>query len=214
MDARSIAQRIVAAFVIIMMAGGNVAGAVRTYSWSGSLPIPAASEPESHLGKGNMADAIIEITDHLTIHDLDIRINLAHEGLYDLQIILQSPAMTNVVLNLADNTAFLTTDKDGWSTVLGGSGWIAFDDEAVLPIEQATDPFTGSFRPASTYQLSEFDGQDAYGSWHLKISDIYDDHTGTLNDFEIAISVPEPATAMFLMFGISAMTLLRHRKTR
>ncbi|MHC4084469.1 MAG: proprotein convertase P-domain-containing protein [Planctomycetota bacterium] len=89
-----------------------------------------------------------------------------------------------------------------------------FDDEAELSIKQAEPPFTGSFRPVEPYKLSDFDGEDAYGIWRLQIYDAWDWDTGTLDSFELVITTPEPATAIFLILGASLVTLFNTRRCR
>ena len=85
------------------------------------LPIPAIGDPQREFGRGWMADAIAEVPDHFTIYDLDVGISLTHGSLYDLQITLQSPAGTNVVLNPSGNLAFIVRGEDGRYGPVGGS---------------------------------------------------------------------------------------------
>ncbi len=212
MNVRSAVKRIAAILLIAVTtlgprtpAGAAFASPAHIYSRSFDLPIPAPDDPGSELGKGWMADAIIEITDHLTIDDLDICISLTHGAFLDLQIILQSPAGTNVILNLAGNLAFIVRGEDNRLTTVGGSAQFVFDDEAGLSIEQAAEPFTDSYRPAWT--LSSFDNEDAYGTWRLQIYDRLEADTGTLNSFELIITTPEPATAILLILGIALLRL-------
>jgi len=213
MDARNAVQRIVAILVIVAGAcGGDAvyAGPVYTYHGSFNLPIPAPDEPESEFGRGWMASAVIEVPDHHIITDLDINISLTHESLFDLQILLQSPAGTNVALNLAGNLAFIVRDKDGKLRPVGGSRDLLFDDEAQVSIEQASIPFVGPFRPV--WSLSLFDKEDSFGLWHLQIYDAFYADTGTLNNFELIFTVPEPATATLLTLGAGLLLLLRPRR--
>ena len=130
---------------------------------------------------------------------------MTHGAFFDLQIILQSPAGTNITLNLAGNFAFIVRDEDNRLTTVGGSAQFVFDDEAGLSIEQAAEPFTDSYRPAWT--LSSFDNEDAYGPWRLQIHDRLEADTGTLNSFELIITTPEPATAILLILGIALLRL-------
>jgi subtilisin-like proprotein convertase family protein len=204
-------QRIVMILVIVAGAWGSAicTGSVHIYSSGNfSLLIPSPDEPESEYGRGWMADAIIEIPDHIVISDLDIGVILAHESLFDLQILLQSPVGTNVALNLAGNLAFIVRGEDGGLTAVGGSGKLIFDDEADVSIEQATEPFFSSYRPV--WDLSLLDNEDAYGPWRLRVYDAFYADTGTLNSFELVITSPEPATAVLLILGFSLMTLLNH----
>ncbi|MHC4336456.1 MAG: proprotein convertase P-domain-containing protein [Planctomycetota bacterium] len=209
MNATHVLKRIVAILLIAVTtpAGAAFASPAHIYSRSFDLPIPAPDDPGSELGKGWMADAIIEITDHLTIDDLDVCISLTHGAFFDLQIILQSPAGTNVALNLAGNFAFIVRGEDNRLTAVGGSAQFVFDDEAGLSIEQAAEPFTDSYRPA--WILSSFDNEDAYGTWRLQIHDAFYADTGTLNSFELIITTPEPATAILLILGIALLRLQR-----
>jgi hypothetical protein len=213
MDARNAVQRIVAILVILTGArGGAYAGPVYIYSDQFNLSIPALDEPESEFGKGWMADAIIDVTDHFIISDLDVSLTLMHESLFDLQILLKSPAGTDVVLNLAGNLAFIVRGEDGRLTAVGGSGEMVFDDEAEVSIEQASVPFVGPFRPV--WNLSLFDKEDSFGLWSLRIYDAFYADTGTLDSFELIITTPEPATTTLLALGAGLLFLLRPRRYR
>ena len=84
-----------------------------------------------------------------------------------------------------------------------------FDDEAELAIEQGIAPFTGRFRPKEGNFLSTFDDTDAFGQWRLCINDLYHKDSGYLENFELRITVPEPASfAFFTLAGI----LMRRRR--
>ncbi len=192
-------------FVAVLLGLGAMtfpvcANEVYTYSDDFNLQIPA----DLNASKGWMADAVIEIDRHVTILDLDVGITLTHSNVFDLQISLQSPEGTTVLLNKYDFSDFFQ-GADYTQTV--------FDDEAQLPIAQAQPPFTGRFRPNSSDSLELFDGQDAYGPWHLQIYDAYHADTGTLESFELTLTtVPEPATAALLVLGAGLATLLRPRR--
>ncbi len=175
---------------------------VYKYEGEFNLQIPA----DSDASKGWMADAVIEIDYHLTILDLDVGITLTHSNVFDLQIYLQSPTGTTLSLNAynPDNEFFQGADYS--QTV--------FDDEAPTPIGQAQPPFTGQFKPKGGNLLEVFDGQDAYGPWHLQIYDAYHYDTGTLDNFELTITTPEPATVVLLALGTGFVALLRPRRRR
>jgi len=207
-------QRIGAILVIVAGACGGVvyAGHVHIYSGDFNLPIPSLDEPESKYGRGWMADAIIEVpAPHFIISDLNVRLTLTHGSLFDLQILLQSPVGTNVLLNPAGNLAFIVRGKDGRLHAYGGSVEWFFDDEAEVSIEQATELFLGAFRPVEN--LSSFDEQDAYGFWRLRIYDAFYADTGTFNRFELMIETPEPATAILLTFGAGLLRLFKPRRS-
>ena len=187
--------------VIVAGAWGSAicAGSVHIYSSDFNLSIPSPDEPESEYGRGWMDDAIMEIPHHFTIHDLDVGISLTHENFIDLQIILQSPWGTAIVLNPALNIALLN---------IGGHMEIVFDDEAEVLIECTVAPLQGSYRPVDP--LAVFHGENVFGEWRLKILDWWAADTGTLNSFELVITTPEPATAILLTLGFSLMTRLNH----
>ncbi len=208
MDTHSRAQWIVAVLLGVgAMSFPVFANEVYTYSGDFNLQIPA----DLDASEGGMDDAVIQVSEPFTIYDLDVRISFTHESLFDLQIVLQSPAGTNVALSSAGNLAFIVRDEDNRLTAVGGSGEWFFDDEAQVSIEEATEPFFGSFRPVES--LSLFDKENAYGSWRLQINDRWQAHTGTLESFELTITtVPEPATVALLVLGAGLAALLRPRR--
>jgi len=212
MDAHNAVQRIVAIVLIVVGVSFPVfAGPVHIYGGEFDLPIPAMDDPQREYGRGWMADALIEVPVSFNIHDLDVRLTLTHEALFDLQILLQSPAGTNVLLNPAGNLAFIVRGEDGRLTAYGGSvNWV-FDDEAEVLIEEATEPFVGVFRPV--WNLSLFDNEDTCGLWRLQIEDRWQAHTGNLDSFELIITTPEPATAILLLLGTALITLLKPPST-
>lgn len=175
-----------------------VAAPVHVFGGPFNLRIPA--DPDST--KGWMADAIIEVPEHLTISDLDIGITITHTKVFDLQIFLKSPSGTRVLLNMYDPFTEYFEGQNYEQTI--------FDDEASVPIEEGRPPFTGRFRPRQPSSLSAFDGQDAYGFWRLQIYDAYYADAGWLKNCELFITVPEPASAAFFLL---AVTLLRLRKS-
>ena len=201
MDSCSAVQRIVAILVIVAggCGGAVFAGSVHTYRGDFNLRIP--EEPNG--SQGWMTDAIIDVPDNFTIHDIDVGISLTHTSVFDLQIFLQSPAETMLCLNMYNYDEYFE-GADYTRTI--------FDDEAESPIGQASPPFTGRFRPVEPYKLSQFDGQDAYGIWRLQIYDAFYADTGTLNSFELIFTVPEPATTTFLTLGAGLLLMLRPRR--
>ena len=200
MDARNAALNIVAILVIAVgWAFPVFADSIHIYSGDFDLSIPAAPDDT----RGWMDNAIIEVGDYHIIHDIDVGITATHTSVFDLQIYLQSPAGTQLSLNMYNLDEYFE-----------GANYIdtVFDDEAEVPIEQGEAPFTGRFRPRAGNLLQVFDGQNAYGLWRLQIYDAFYADTGTLNSFELMITTPEPATAILLLLGTGLMTVFKPRR--
>lgn len=194
MDTRNAVQRTVAILIIVAGACSNTVFARTIYTYGGDFDLPISD-------KSWMPDAVIDVGDHYTIHDLDVGITVTHTRVFDLQIFLQNP----------DGTKRICLNMYNFDEYFEGANYTntIFDDEAEIPIEQAEPPFTGRFRPIWPYELSAFDDQDAYGTWHLQIYDSWQWDTGTLNSFEIIVTTPEPATAILLLLGTGLMTLFK-----
>jgi subtilisin-like proprotein convertase family protein len=171
-------------------------GTAITYVYDGPFrPIPA----DANLNIGPMDDAVIDVPAHLIITDLDVAVDIVHTNVFDLDIVLKGPAGQEIYLNFYEDINGLTKAQDYSGTV--------FDDEAFLAIEQGSAPFTGHFRPKRGNFLSTFYGTDAFGEWRLYIDDIYENDRGHLENFELRITVPEPAT--FMLFSLAGLFLRR-----
>ncbi len=169
-----------------------LAAPVRIYQADFNSPIPSPHDPDSQYGRGWMQDAIIDIPDHFTILDIDVGINVTHSSAFDLQIFLQSPAGTNLLLNMYNFDEFFE-GADYADTI--------FDDEALTAIEHGNAPFNGRFKPRAPSLLDTFDGEDTFGQWRLRIYDAYYADTGKLKNFKLFITVPEPASLSLFAFA-------------
>jgi len=179
------------------------------YSKDFNLPIPSPNDPDSEYSMGRMDDAIIIVPEPFLIRDVDVAVGLTHGAFFDLEIILQSPEGTKVVLNPAGNLAFIVKDEKGVRPVGGSAQWL-FDDEADVSIEQATEPYSGPYQPVEL--LSAFDGESMLGEWSLQICDWWPAHTGSLDRLELIFTVPEPATAILLVFATFLAVITRPQK--
>jgi subtilisin-like proprotein convertase family protein len=184
------------------------AAPVRIYHADFNSPIPA------NIGDTNgwMNDAIIDITDHFTILDLDVSLNVTHGAFFDLQIHLTSPAGTNIVLNNSGNSVFIERKPDGRLGPVGGNLTLSFDDQAELPIDQAARPFTDPYKPIDPYTLSMFDGEDTFGQWQLRIYDAALAHTGNLHNLKLTFTIPEPASLSLFALTAGLITARRPRR--
>ena len=202
-------QWIVAILVVVVGVSFPVfAGPVHIYGGDFNLPIPKLDSSDPDISRGWMADAVIEITDHFIVSDLDVRIDITHTNVFDLQIFLQSPAGTRICLNMYNLREFF--EAANYTQTI-------FDDEAEDPIEEGEPPFAGRFRPKAIDPLNlleAFSGENADGIWQLQIYDMWSVDTGTLDNFELVITAPEPATAILLLLGTGLITLFKPRRCR
>ncbi len=166
--------------------------------------IPA--DPQN--SKGPMEEATITITDNFTISDLDVIITIDHTNVFDLQLFLESPAKTRICLNIYDFKKEFFKGKGYTQT--------RFDDEAALGIEHGRAPFNGRFRPKAIDPqnlLAAFDGESLAGTWKLQVYDSFFYDTGYLKTFKLIVTIPEPASAVLLTFGILFAMLPRPRRS-
>lgn len=135
---------------------------------SGPKPIPAVGT------QGTMTDTLT-VTDARAIKDLNLRLDLDHTYVADLEIILISPDGTERVLFNRHGG-----DGDDFNDVL-------LDDEAATSIVDATPPYSGSLRP--TNGLNAFDGKSALGTWTLLIRDHTALNSGQLNSWGLEFTL-------------------------
>jgi subtilisin-like proprotein convertase family protein len=201
MDARNTMQGIVAVLVVAGASFPVLANPIYTYGGDFNLPILDPPGPGSL-----MTLVTVDVPDLFIISDLDVRINITHTKVFDLQLFVQSPDGIRICLNMYDFTEFFE-GADYKQTI--------FDDEAEVPIEEGEPPFSGRFRPKAVdpHNLLEvFTGMNACGSWQLQIYDMWPVDSGTLDSAELIITTPEPATAMFLTLGAGFVILYKSRR--
>jgi len=179
------------------------AGAVTQWTYEDTFDLRIPADPAT--SKGWMVDAVLDVPDHITIEDLDVSVSLTHTCVFDLQLFLTDPSGGTVVLNYY-----------GLSDYFEGENYeqTVFDDEALVSIQDATAPFTGRFRPVES--LAAFDGQDAYGSWALRIYDGFAVDSGQLETFGLTINttaVPEPTTTALTLLGLGLVRLSTLRRS-
>ena len=115
------------------------------------------------------------------IKDLNVRINsIDHSFVGDLKVELVSP----------DNSTTVRLIEHVGGPNNGGDDLVdtVFDDEAATTIGSGASaaPYTGSFRPQGD-QLERFDGKEQQGTWKLRVSDRYENDTGSLLGWGLTI---------------------------
>jgi subtilisin family serine protease/subtilisin-like proprotein convertase family protein len=108
------------------------------------------------------------------ITDINVTVNFRHDWIGDLDVFLVSPSGRRVELF----TDLNSNERNITRTVL--------DDEATLEIVHGSSPYTGSFMPEG--RLSDFDGEQAVGTWYLEVTDDNVNEFGTLLGWSLELS--------------------------
>lgn len=193
---------------ILLLAARSVQGGgtnvVYTYAGSFNLAIPA--DPLE--SRGWMQDAVICVPRHIVVVDLNVLVNIRHTAAFDLQLFLKGPSGRVVKLAASE-------PREGYYKGADYAG-TQFDDEAETSIQDASPPFTGSFRPYGA--LTVFDGHDAYGAWTLEVYDAYYGDVGRLDSFALTITgppaadiveVPAPPAGILVILGAAFLKTAR-----
>jgi len=127
--------------------------------------------PDDNAG-GTVSNLFVPVSGR--IKDINVRINgIDHSFVGDLKVELTSP----------DNSTTVRLIEHVGGPNNGGDDLVetVFDDEAgtVIGSGGSAAPYTGSFRPQGD-QLSRFDGKEQQGTWKLRVSDRYENDTGSL----------------------------------
>ena len=149
------------------------AGPATTHSRTQTLAIP-----DDDAG-GVVSTLFVPISGR--IKDLDVRINsIDHSFVGDLKVELVSP----------DNATTVRLIEHVGGPNNGGDDLVntVFDDDAPTTIGSggSAAPYTGSFRPQGD-QLGRFNGKEQQGTWKLRVSDRYENDTGSLLSWGLTI---------------------------
>lgn len=139
----------------------------------------------------------INVTEHGSIFDLNVIVNLLHSFNPDVTLWLTHDNISVLLVNQVEpiGANFENT---------------RFDDEASQSIYSGISyaPYTGSFRPDQA--LSAFTGADTFGIWTLSATDNWEGDSGVLNSWRIQVDVPEPSPVILIGLGILALGLRRN----
>ncbi len=133
-----------------------------------NLDIPEGAGVEEF---GDYLFQTIEVTEDVIISDVDFKINISHAWLGDLNIILEHPDGTQIVLL----NELYCNNEDNLD--------ITFDDESTLDVV-CSNPTVGIYKPTVT-PLSNLDGKSSLGTWTVGIRDYYNADAGVLNNFSL-----------------------------
>lgn len=143
-------------------------------------PITATDTPiviES-LGS-NTYQSVISVTENSPVTDVNVKVNITHTWVRDIEMVLISPAGTRVLLASNNGDDF---DQNYTNTV--------FDQEATNAIANAEAPFTGAFRPEE--DLSLLYGELSAGNWTLEVKDLFDGNGGMIDEFTLELCLAQP----------------------
>ena len=128
--------------------------------------------------RSSVVTSFITVDSSFKILDLNVTLAISHTYNSDLIINLTSPAGTcvNLIGNLGGSTDnfYITT----------------LDDESSELITDGYAPFNGIYQPK--YPLSEFDGENAQGTWQLTVYDNYPVDGGTLLSWNLSFLKSAP----------------------
>ncbi|HPR65489.1 MAG TPA: proprotein convertase P-domain-containing protein, partial [Thermoanaerobaculia bacterium] len=123
---------------------------------------------------GEIASSSIRVMNSGVVNDLNIIVNITHPFVSDLNLVLESPQGTMIVLS----------DRNGGI----GADYTAtlFDDSGAVPIASGVAPFTGSFIPEEP--LAGFTGEPVEGYWTLHVLDTVTGNIGRIQSWSLILT--------------------------
>ena len=119
--------------------------------------------------------SVLSFEGDYSIGDVNVTIDITHTWDSDLDISLQSPNGTIVILSEGNGGL-----GDNYTNTV-------FDDAAATPILSGSPPFTGEFQPQGS--LADINGESTLGDWTLIVTDTASGDGGSINLFEIEFCV-------------------------
>jgi subtilisin-like proprotein convertase family protein len=138
-------------------------------------PFSTSASPALAIVDNTTVSTTMTVTDDYVITDLDIDLDITHTWVGDLQVTLESPAGTQVLI------------FDGGSDGCSGDNIVdRYNDESAnaLDCQGSPDAFPlADYIPSSP--LAAFDGESTLGDWILSIEDTAGGDAGTLNTWNL-----------------------------
>ncbi|MBJ7880896.1 reprolysin-like metallopeptidase [Gelidibacter salicanalis] len=175
---------------------GRTVSSIYTFSTGVSTCVDALKATDTPIvilaDKRGTYTSSITVTESLPVTDVNVKVNIQHEWVKDLELFLVSPQGTTVVLSRENG---VNEAKNYVNTI--------FDQQATDSITKGTAPFTGSYIPEG--DLSVLNGELSAGTWTLKVVDLFDTDGGTINEFTLQLCLARPLVIEgrnFLAFGL------------
>ena len=177
---------LVAAMAVLMFipacgggGGGGGGGTAVTADYvSTDTPLSIPDSNSSETVPGLVSSYMLVTGAPNPVSKVTLTINITHTYTPDLWIYLISPSSTSVLVSWMNGDL----DFDG---VGKNYSYTTFDDDAVVYIWQANNPFSGTYIPDNL--LSAFNGEDPNGVWTLTVIDDWYFDTGKLKSWGINI---------------------------
>jgi subtilisin-like proprotein convertase family protein len=139
-------------------------------------PNTVSDAPGTAIVDNTTVSTTINVTEDFVITDLNVDMNITHTWVGDLQITLESPLGTQVLIFDGGN--------DGCS---GDNINDLYDDESANPLSCV--PASGDAFPLADYMpsnaLSAFDGENTIGVWTLFVQDTAGGDQGTIDSWSL-----------------------------
>mgnify|MGYP000375852348 CR=1 FL=1 len=143
----------------------------------------ASDSPGTTINDNTTATTTLTVTDDFVMTDLNVDLDITHTWTGDMQITLESPAGTQVLI--------FDGGADGCSANDLGT---TLDDESAngLACDPSGGGTDGDAFPEADYMpsnaLSAFDGESTVGDWILRVEDTATGDTGTINSWGLTYS--------------------------
>ncbi|MEN9361371.1 MAG: hypothetical protein RL095_2906, partial [Verrucomicrobiota bacterium] len=143
----------------------SASGVSQTFTQNNDLIVPD--------GGASVTSSLV-ISETGTLSDVNVRLNIIHSWVSDLNLYLIHPDGTRIELSSAQGGG----DQNYTNTT--------FDQQALSSITTAAAPFTGTFRPQGN--LSNLNGKAINGTWKLELTDTAPGDDGYLDSWSLIAS--------------------------